>query len=490
LNSRPGTINYRRISYVLAWILVFLAGGMLLPFFVSLLYSDGDSMALLYSVICSAFVGAAVAYMTRKQSSGELTVREGFVVVTLGWVLISIFGALPFAFSGCITNPVDALFESMSGFTTTGASILVSPQDLPHGIAFWRCFMQWIGGLGIVLFGLAILPMLGVGGMHLFKAETPGPSSEKITPRLKDTAKILWLIYVGLTTIEALLLWLGPLNFFDAWAHSFTTMATGGFSTYNASVGYWDSAYVHLVISLFMFMAGINFALYFRALQGKSLKEIFNDSEWQTYSRITLAAVLIFTVLLVLNNGRDWIEALVSSIFQTTSIMTTTGFATDDFNGWHSLARVVLIALMLIGGMAGSTGGGMKVVRVKIMFSHARLCLRKMIQPRALTLVMLGGKSVSQDLVMNITGFLVLFLMGIATGTLVLTACGHDFELSVTATIACLSNIGPGLGEVGPAGNFAGIHTIGKVVLTALMLLGRLEIYTVLAIFSRHFWKK
>jgi len=483
-------MNPSRVSYVLGWILVFLAGGMLLPALVSLVYRDGDTLPLLWSVLGTAAAGALVARSSRRKGKGELSIKEGFAVVTLGWCLMSLFGALPFLLSGCFPGSVDALFESVSGFTTTGASILASPQDLPHGIAFWRCFMQWIGGLGIVLFGLAFLPILGVGGMHLFKAETPGPLSEKITPRIKDTAKILWLTYVVLTGLEAALLWLGGMPLFDACAHSFTTMATGGFSTYNASLGHWDSSYLHLVVTLFMFLAGINFALYFRALTRGGPKEIFQDPEWRIYAGIAGGAALVFFLLLVLLQDRPGAQSLVDSLFQTASILTTTGFATADFDLWHPLARVGLLMLMVVGGMAGSTGGGMKVVRVKVILSHARQSLRKMIHPRAVTVVRMGERGVPPELVQNITGFLVLFAGLLVIGILALSLGGENLEVALSASLASLSNIGPGLGAVGPAGNYAALHPACKLLLAGLMLLGRLEIYTVLVVFSRHFWKK
>ena len=483
-------MNPWRVAFVLGWILVMLAGALLLPLGVALLHGDGDAGALALSALLTALAGGAGVLAARGRGRGEPTIREGFAVVSLAWVLLAVFGALPFHYSGHFGSFVDSLFESMSGFTTTGASILVSPQDLPRGIGLWRCFMQWIGGLGIVLFGLAILPMLGAGGMHLFKAEIPGPTSEKITPRLKDTAKSLWIIYAALTALEALLLWAGGMTFYDAWAHSFTTMATGGFSTKNASIGFYDSATIDLVVTLFMFLAGINFALYYHAVSRRSPAPIWKDSEWRLYAGIAGSAALVFFGLLWLHDGQAPGGALVDSLFQTASILTTTGFATADFDLWHPLARVGLLGLMLVGGMAGSTGGGMKVVRVGVLFSHARQSLRKMIQPRSVTVVRAGRKGVPVDLLQLILGFAVLYALLLVAGTVILSACGHGFEMSFSASLACLSNIGPGLGEVGPAGNFAGVHAVGKVALTALMLLGRLEVYTVLVLFSRHFWKK
>ena len=479
-----------RVLRALSLLILLLSASMLLPACVALYYGDGDAFALFLSALLSAGVGGLLRYLSRRQPSGDMNIKEAFAVVGLGWTVMAILGALPFLISQTIPLPQDALFESMSGFTTTGASILRSPQDLPHGIAFWRCFIQWIGGLGIVLFVLALLPNAGGGGKYLFRAETPGPSSEKITPRLRDTAKMLWLIYFTLTAGEALLLWAGGMSFFDSWAHSFTTMATGGFSTRNASLGYWQSPFIQGTVTLFMFLAGTNFALYFRVVRERSLLPMFRDNEWRSYAGIAGVSALLIFVLLWAGGYHGAGRSLLHSLFQTASIMTTTGFATDDFNLWPEASRILLLLLMLIGGMAGSTGGGMKVVRVKVLLAHAHQCLRKMIHPRLVTVVRVGPRAVAPELVSNITGFAVLYLTLLIGGSLLLALFAHSFEVSLTATLACLSNIGPGLGAVGPSGHYADIHVVGKVMLTGLMLLGRLEVYTVLVLLSRNFWRK
>jgi trk system potassium uptake protein len=483
-------MNPWRIALVLGWILLFLAGMQLLPLGVALLHREGDAGLLALSALVAALVGGLAVLLSRGRGRGEPTIREGFAVVSFAWVLMALFGALPFGASGHFDSWIDALFESMSGFTTTGASVLASPEDLPAGIGFWRCFIQWIGGLGIVLFGLAILPLLGAGGLHLFKAEAPGPTSEKITPRLKDTAKLLWILYASLTALEALLLWAFGMSFHDAWAHSFTTMATGGFSTRNASIGHFDSTAIHLTVTLFMFLGGVNFVLYFRALTRRDPGEIWRDAEWRSYAGIAAGAALLLGGLLALEQGRldasDW----VAGLFQSVSIMTTTGFTTANYDSWHPLAHVVLLGLMLVGGMAGSTSGGMKVVRIRVLFSHARQSLRKMIQPRAVTVVRVGSKGVAPELVTLILGFSVVFAGLLALGTAIVAASGHDFEVALSASLSCLSNIGPGMGEIGPNGNYGEFHDTAKLLLTALMLLGRLELFTVLVLFSRHFWKK
>ncbi len=305
---------------------------------------------------------------------------------------------------------------------------------------------------------------------------------------MKDTAKILWWIYIAFTGIEMLLLKLGGMSFYDAAAHSFTTMATGGFSTHDASIAYFQDPFIYLVITLFMFFAGINFSLYFRALQQKSLWPVLSDAEWRVYASIIAFVVITLIAVLTLNHDFELFDAAVASLFQTLSILTTTGFATEYFNLWHPFARVSLFFLMFVGGMAGSTGGGMKVVRVKIAFSHAHMSLRRMIQPQAVNLIRMGERAVPNDLVQSISGFVMIFFLLTLFGTLSLAALGHELEVALTGTVACLSNIGPGLGAVGPAGNFAAIHPLAKVILTGLMLLGRLELFTVLVLLSRRFW--
>ncbi|MCA9783736.1 MAG: TrkH family potassium uptake protein [Candidatus Cloacimonetes bacterium] len=483
-------MSVARIIRILGWLLIVLAVTMTVPLLVSLIYRDGDTGVLLAAQASTAALGMLLALPRKfRKAGGELTVRDGFVVVSFGWILMSLCGALPFWYSGQFPGFLDSLFESVSGFTTTGSTILAHPSALTHGVAYWRMFMQWIGGLGIVLFGLAILPMLGVGGMHLYKAETPGPSAEKLTPRLKDTAKILWLIYLVLTAAETLLLWILGMDLYHASGHAFTTLASGGFSPHDLSLAYYDSAAIHLVVAFFMFCAGTNFTLFYRMYRGR-FREVWKDGELKLYLAITLGAAAVFTMMQILDRGVPFFTAAVRAIFQTTSLLTTTGFSTDDFNLWHPLSRMLILGLLVVGGMAGSTAGGLKVVRLSVLISLARQTLRKLLHPRAVVLVRVGERAIPENLVLGIAGFLVLFL-GMATISMItLAACGLNIESAISATFACLSNVGPGLDQVGPMSNFAAIHPVGKSMLILMMLFGRLEILTVFVIFSVGFWRK
>ncbi|MCD6580359.1 MAG: TrkH family potassium uptake protein, partial [Desulfuromusa sp.] len=424
------------------------------------------------------------------KSPQELTVREGFAVVTFGWTIFAVFGALPYLISGAIVSPLDAIFETMSGFTTTGSTILTEIEALPQSLLFWRSLTQWLGGMGIIVLSLAILPMLGVGGMQLFKAEVPGPTADRLKPRIQDTAKMLWGVYFLLTVVETLLLMVGGMSFFDALCHSFTTLATGGFSTQNSSIAAYNNSYIDGVITLFMILAGINFALHFQVLRGKA-KEFFHSEELRVY----LGIILVATVIIMIFNWsggiyRPFGENLRYSIFQVSSIMTTTGFATADYELWLVLPQYILVLLMFIGGCAGSTGGGMKVARILLLFKHAQVQVFRLIHPRAIRLVKLGNHPVDKDVLQSILGFFALFIGVFVVGSLLVAASGMDLVSAGGAVVACLSNIGPGLGTVGPVDNFAHVPGFGKSVLIVCMLMGRLELFTVLVLFFPSFWHK
>ncbi|OHB32829.1 MAG: potassium transporter [Desulfuromonadaceae bacterium GWC2_58_13] len=468
-------------------LLLFLAAALLLPVPFSLYYADGAAV----SFVTSASVALVTGILLFKGCRGsmELSVREGFAVVTFGWLFYAIFGALPFVLSGAIPSFLDAVFETMSGFTTTGSTILTTIEGLPESILMWRALTHWLGGMGIIVLSLAILPMLGVGGMQLFKAEVPGPTADRLKPRIQDTAKLLWGVYVLLTMVEVLLLMFGGMNFFDALCHAFATLATGGFSTRNASVAAYDSAYIDWVITLFMFLAGINFSLHYHALRGK-LGGYFRNEEFLSYLAITLGGTAL---LVYLNHGTVYAslaDNLRFSAFQATSILTTTGFATADYELWPVMAQYLLVFLMFIGGCAGSTGGGMKVARVLLLFKHVQVQLFKLIHPKAVRLVKLGDTPVDRDVMQSILGFFALYMGVFVVASFLMAATGMDLVSSGGAVIATLSNIGPGLGTVGPVDNFAHVPTFGKVVLTGCMLLGRLELFTVLVLLFPSFWKK
>ncbi len=472
---------------VLGALLLFLAAALVVPIPFSLFYQDGAAWSFVASSLVCLVLGLALFRGCR--SGKELSLREGFAIVTFGWGLFALFGALPFSLSGAIPSYLDAVFETMSGFTTTGSSILTDIESLPKSVLFWRALTHWLGGMGIIVLSLAILPMLGVGGMQLFKAEVPGPTTDRLKPRIQDTAKLLWGVYVLLTALQTLLLMLGDMSFFDAICHAFATLATGGFSTRNASVAAYDSAYIDGVVTLFMFLAGVNFTLHYQALRGR-LRDIYRNEEFLCYLGITFCA----TVLIVLFNQGGVYQSLADNLrfsaFQATSIMTTTGFATADYEQWPVFAQYLLIFLMFIGGCAGSTSGGMKVARILLLFKHAHVQIYRLIHPRAVRLVKFGGTPVDREVMQSILGFFALYMGIFVFASALMAASGLDAISAGAAVIATLGNIGPGIGSVGPVDNFAHVSDFGKTVLIGCMLLGRLEIFTVLVLFFPTFWRK
>jgi trk system potassium uptake protein TrkH len=433
---------------------------------------------------------------TRKNRS--LNSKDGFAIVTLAWILVALAGALPFYLSGAIPNFTDAWFESMSGVTTTGASIIGNPQtlpnlpngieSLPHGILYWRSFIQWIGGMGIIVFTIAILPLLGVGGVQLFKAEVPGPVADKIRPRVKETAKILWMVYVGLTAVEAILLSISGMSGFDAICHAFTTMPTGGFSTQNANIAAYGNPAIQYIIILFMFIAGVNFTLHFRSLTG-NLKFCLKDPEFLAYLGIIVMATL-FIFLNVASAQGEWNhDNFLASLFNSVSILTTTGYGSADYEIWPYFSQYLILILMFIGGMGGSTGGGMKVARIILLVKYAATETRRMLHSRAIIPIRIGDRYIGEDVVRNTLGFFLFYMSIFGLTALVLTTLNLDFESAIGAAASAIGNIGPGLGEFGPTDNYALLHPIGKWMLTFCMLLGRLEIFTIMVLFSRTFWK-
>ncbi|WP_027713920.1 TrkH family potassium uptake protein [Desulfuromonas sp. TF] len=472
---------------ILGAMLLFLAAALLVPIPFSLYFRDGAAGAFLLSASITLIAGLAL--FASCKSRKDLSVREGFAIVTFGWTFYALFGALPFLFSGAIPSPLDAVFETMSGFTTTGSTILTDIEILPESVLLWRALTHWLGGMGIIVLSLAILPMLGVGGMQLFKAEVPGPTADRLKPRIQDTAKLLWGVYVLLTAAETVLLMFGGMNFYEALCHSFATLATGGFSTRNASVGAFNSPYIEWVIILFMILAGVNFSLHYHALRGR-VRGYFRNEEFRTYLVLVLTAT---GLIVLLNQGRvydSFLDNLRYSAFQASSILTTTGFGTADFEIWPVLAQYLLVLLMFTGGCAGSTGGGMKVARILLLFKHAQVQLYRLIHPRAVRLVKLGDIPVDREVMQAILGFFALFMGVFVVASCLLAASGMDLVSSGAAVIATLSNIGPGLGSVGPADNFAQVPAFGKTVLIACMLMGRLELFTVLVLFFPSFWRK
>jgi len=481
-------VSLRAVAKVLGFLLLVTAACLLVPALVAALYGEPEWRQFLISAAIGAGVGGLALGLLR--DAPGLRVREGFAVVALGWFVVGLLGAMPFWLSGQIPSFTDAVFESISGFSTTGASILTDIESRSHGILFWRAMTHWLGGMGIVLLALAILPLLGVGGMQLYRAEVPGPVAERLTPRIRETAKLLWGVYVLLTVLEVGALLLAGMGFFDAVCHSFATMATGGFSNHNASVGGYASPAVEWIIIAFMFLAGVNFSLHYMALTGR-WRGYGRDEEFRFYVVIVLlSTALITAVLLGVRAYPDAGTTVRHALFQVVAITTTTGFGTADYLLWPPFTHALLLVLMAVGGCAGSTGGGIKVMRVLILLKHAKLELRKMLHPRGVFTVWFNNRPLSPGLQTNVLGFFLLFVMVYIAGVLILTLGGRDLLTSVGATAASLGNIGPGLGLVGPAGNYSFLLGWEKWLLLMLMIIGRLELFTVLVLFLPSGWRR
>jgi trk system potassium uptake protein TrkH len=435
-------------------------------------------------------------YAGRSSRGDVMGQREGLMVVTGSWIVAGLVGALPFYLSGAIPGPVDALFESISGFTTTGASILVNIQELPRAILFWRSLIQWLGGMGIVVLFVAVLPGLGIGGRFLYRQEVPGPAKAGLRPHVRDTASMLWKIYLGLSSAETLLLHLAGMDLFEAMCHTFTTMATGGYSTRNASIGAFDSFGIQAIFIIFMFAAGVNFALYANIWRGGGrwsgtygLRTVLRDPELRFYVGLLVVATFLLSAVLMGQTSLTPAESFQKASFQAVSMQTTTGFATADFDAWPGFCRLLLVLLMFVGGCAGSTGGSMKVIRYMIMGKLAAVQVRRFFRPRQVSSVRVGREVVDEGLQRSIAGFFVLFLSTWVAVALALALMGSDLVTSVSASIACLGNIGPGLAQVGPAQNYFFFSAPAKLLLAAAMIIGRLEVYTVVGLLSRSFWK-
>lgn len=471
---------------------VMAAGAAMLPsVIVSVIYREW-SVAL--AVIGSAVICGVAGFTAWKYGGhpGNLTAKEGFAAVGIAWFVMSAFGTLPFLLSGAIPNVTDAFFETASGFTTTGASILADPGLLPKGIIFWRSTTQWVGGMGVIVLSIAILPLLGVGGVQLARAESPGPMVDRLAPRFQETAKLLWLVYAGLTMAATLLLWMGDMSLFQAINHAFTTLSTGGFGTESTSITGF-SAYTQWVLMGFMFLAGSSFALLFRALRQPG--EFRRSAEFRLYSAIVAgAAIVIFGGLW--NTGEAVGTAIRDATFTALTLITTTGFSTADFGAWRPALQVLVIGLMFLGGMAGSTAGGVKSFRVGILAKSASNDLRRLVHPRGIFVTRFGRDPVPDHVVQNIQSFFLFYMFAFMTGTFALSFIdanlGEDLDLitAASAVASSLGNIGPGLGEVGPTFHYLAIPGVGRWILAGLMILGRLEIFPVLLLLTRDLWKR
>ncbi|HKJ78773.1 MAG TPA: potassium transporter TrkG [Prolixibacteraceae bacterium] len=480
-------MNFKLIFRVLGFLLLVEGVAMLLALAVALIYNEYDVNGFLISSGINIFLGGAISLLTHNANK-EFGKHEGFIIVSLVWIIFSFFGSLPYVISGAIPNFTDAFFETISGFTTTGSSILNNIEELPHGILFWRSITQWLGGMGIIVLSLAILPVFGIGGMQLFMAEVPGPTPDKISPRIRQTAKTLWVIYLGFTLTETILLWIGGMSLFDSICHSFTTMATGGFSTKQASIAYWDSPYIQYVITLFMIFAGTNFTLSYIAIKG-NLRNVIKDEEFKYYTLFIAAFTLIVFIGLLITRTMGFEASFRNALFQVVSIITTTGYVTDDYLLWPLPLTLLIFSLFFFGGSAGSTGGGIKIMRIVLLIKNSYYELRRMLHPHAIIPVKFNNKSVDAKIITNVLAFFMFYFIIFGISTVVFSLMEPELDSSMGAVATCLGNIGPGLGNVGPVENFRNVQPIGKWFLSFLMLLGRLELFTVLVLFSPTFWK-
>ncbi|MCA6078131.1 TrkH family potassium uptake protein [Fulvivirga sedimenti] len=475
-------LNLLGLLVLLNGIFIFLC----LPFSI---YYDENIYHIIISGGITLLAGGLTWFLTLRGLNTELKKKDGYLVVTLGWLTMSLFGTLPFIVSGTIPNFTDAFFETISGFTTTGASILTDIEAAPKGILFWRSLTQWIGGMGIIVLAVAILPILGIGGMQLFVAEAPGITPDKMKPRIKETAKRLWIIYLGLTLLEMVLLMFGGMTFYDAINHSLTTMATGGFSTRNASVAYYDSAYIQYVIIFFMFLAGTNFTITYWGLKGK-FRKTFENEEFRNYVYITLGVSFIVSFFVFSSDWQGFERSFRDALFQVVSVITTTGYVTADYTAWTPFITAIFFLLMFCGGSAGSTAGGIKVVRHTLLFKNSFLEMKRQLHPSAVIPVRLNNIAVSREITYNVLAFIMIYLLVYGVGVFLMSFTGIELDTALGAVATCLGNIGPGLGEVGPVDNFSKITPFGKWILSILMLLGRLELFTVLMLFNMHYWKR
>ena len=478
-------MNYRIVSNILGKVLLAEAALMALPLLTALICGEAAFPFLITIAALSLCGGLLTAIRPR---SSDIFAREGFVCVGLSWLLISAFGALPFVLSGEIPNYIDALFETVSGFTTTGASILDNPERLSRGCTFWRLFTHWIGGMGVLVFSAAILPVAGDHYIHIMRAEVPGPTVSKLVPRVRKTARILYQIYMGLTLMECVLLLLGGMNFYEALLHAFATAGTGGFSTRMASIGAYGSPYLEMVIAVFMLLFGCNFNLFYLLLlrQGRA---VIRSEELRAYLGIILAAVVMITINIAKLCG-GVLPGLRYAFFQVMTVISTTGFSTCDFDTWPVFSRGILVLLMFIGGCAGSTGGGIKVSRLIILLKSYMVELKRMIHPTQVKRIWFEDRTVSNQTVESVHVFFFVYLIIVGIGALIISLDGRDFTTNLTASIACISNIGPGLSAVGPTGNYAFFSAASKIVLCFEMLLGRLEIFPILFLVMPSVWRK
>lgn len=468
------------LSHYLGWLVSILGLAQIPALAYALWYQEPDIYAFLFSISIALTFGILMVRYSDRES--QLSVKQSFLLVALSWVAAALFGSLPFAISGYFDGYLNAFFESMSGFTTTGATILDDIEILPHGLLFWRSFTHWLGGMGIIVLFIAMFSSMGSKSINLFSAESPGPAPDRLVPRIANTAKILWLIYTGISVLQVLLLLISGLSLFESLTHTFATMGTGGFSTRNASIGGLGNPMAEVVITIFMFIAGGNFALYFLVSKG-SIKALITDEEFRFYLIVVFLAIFFVSLNLYVSNMGDGLTTLRKGAFQSVSIITTTGFGTANFDAWPALSRNLLFFLLFFGGCGGSTAGAMKQIRLLVLLKYSYRELFKQIHPKAMMPIRFNKKIVPESVVTSILGFVCLYIVMLTFATLALSSLGLDLESALSAVAATIGNVGPGLGLIGPTQTYNAIPALGKMILCFMMLLGRLEIYTVLVLF-------
>jgi len=482
-------MNFKAVFHLISLLLLLLAFFMGVVGGVSYLMKDPSHvwMGMVWSSFITFAIGITIWAFTRVKI--ELTRREGIGIVVFGWFTTAILGSLPFLMTNAMDSPFDAFFETCSGLTTTGASVMSNLEHHSRGILLWRAFTHFFGGMGILVLVVAIIPFLGVGGMQIYQAEVTGPSKDRLTPRIASTAKLLWGVYIFMNVILVILLKLGGMNWFDSVCHAFATISTGGFSTRSAGIAAYDSIYIETVVILFMFLSGINFALHFKALRGEAIC-YFKDPECRFYSMLCLLAISAIALNLYLEKGSSWADSIRHASFYAISIVTCTGFTTVDYDAWPVFSKMILVMLFIIGGCAGSTSGGVKQMRLMVLLKKMTRDIRSFLKPQAIYTVKLGRQIVSPDIVFNIAVFFFIYMCIIAIATIAMSLYTEDQMTAFSSVIACISNVGPGFSTVGPVTNFEHLHNHAKFILSIVMVMGRLEFYTFLAIFVPTFWRK
>lgn len=482
------TVNYRVVLNVLGLLLLFNGLFMLLCIPASVYYNLDDLVPMGFSATATLGLGMMLWVLTRTSEKPNIRKKEGYLIVTFGWLVMSFSGALPYIMSGSVVHFTDAFFETLSGYTTTGASVITDLTVIPKDILLWRSMTQWIGGMGIIVLAVAILPILGIGGMQLFVAESPGLKADKLAPKIRDTAKRLWLIYVGLTVAEFFLLKLAGMSWFNALNHALTTMATGGFSTFNTSAAEF-SPVIQYIITFFMFMAGTSFTLTYFALVG-NFKKVLKNEEFRYYAGIIIFLTVGVSIVVASVDDGGFEKAFRDSLFQIVSLITSTGFVSADYTSWTPFVTMVFFILLFFGGSAGSTAGGVKIVRHIILVKNSFLELKRQIHPSAIIPVRLNGRAVDPSITYNVVAFIMMYIIVFAIGSIIITMFGIDLMTAMGAVATSLGNVGPGIGNVGPTDNFAWLPSGAKWFLAIIMLIGRLELFTVLILFTPYFWRQ